>query len=115
MFCACAAPASASSNAPAMRMTVFMSPPIGMSCFLSFDAETGKRLAAPSLRIAPDLSVQTAAVAVHRHHQRTEAAHAEFPQRFRVQVIQVHILDRLDPGGLECRGAPDNGEIRAAQ
>src|SRR5260221_13935074 len=109
MFCACAAPASASSNAPAMRMTVFMSPPIGMSCFSGFDAETGKRLGAPSLRIAPDLSVQTAAVAVHRPHQRPEAAHAEFPQRLRMQVVQVHVLDRLDPGGFEGRGAADDG------
>ena len=50
-------------------------------------------------------AVQAAAVAVHRHAQRAEVADAEPPQALGVQVVQVDVLDLLDPGRLQRRGA----------
>src|SRR4026207_1700772 len=102
ILCACATPARASNSEPAKRMIEFMSPPVGMSAlWLRFYAKALQGPGPAPARIALDLSVQTAAVAVHRDNQRPEAPHAEFPERLRVQVVQVHVLDRLDPGCLQ--------------
>jgi hypothetical protein len=54
-------------------------------------------------------------VAVHRHAQRAEVADAEPPQRLGVQVVQVDVLDLLDPGGFQRGGAADDGQVGAAQ
>ena len=51
---------------------------------------------------------------IHRHQQRTEALDAEAPDALGVEVVHVDLLDRLDPGGLQRRGAADHGEIGAA-
>src|SRR6185295_14666601 len=93
-----------------------MSPPIGMSVLcLRFYAKALQGPGPATARVALDLSVQTAAVAVHRHHQPAEAAHAEFPERFRMQVVQVHLLAGFTPRGLQ-RGRPaDDRQVRAAR
>src|SRR5256885_10699750 len=46
---------------------------------------------------------------------RAEVPDAKLPQRFGIEVIEVHVLDSLDPGRLQRRGAADDGEIGAAQ
>ena len=82
----------------------------------TFDAQ---RLASTSrARAAPAFAtsrIEAAAVAVHCHEQRPEVADAEFPQRFRVEVVEVDVLDRLDPGRFQRRRAADDGEIDAAE
>src|SRR6185436_10717408 len=104
IFCACAPAAIANNSAAIKRIVNFMlSPPKGCGILLRLHAETCQRRGAASARFAVDPGVQAAAVTVHRHHQRAETAHAELPERYRVQVIEIHILDRLDPGGLEGR------------
>src|SRR5689334_21052351 len=116
MFCACAAPASAAISAAAKRMIVFIVPSIfGYGILLRLHAQARERLGAPLPGIAPDLRIQAPALAVHGDDERAEAAHAEFPQRLGMQVVEIDVLDRLDPGGLERRGAPDNREIGAAK
>jgi hypothetical protein len=37
------------------------------------------------------------------------------PEALGIEVVEVHILDRLDPGRLERRGAADDGEVAAAE
>ena len=54
-------------------------------------------------------------MAVHRHQQRPEAAHAELPQRLGIEVIEIDLLDRLDPRRLERGRAADDGEVGAAE
>jgi hypothetical protein len=54
-------------------------------------------------------------VGIHRHQQRAEALHPELPQRLRIEVVEVHLLDRLHPGGLERGGAADDREIGAPE
>src|SRR5690242_12549722 len=116
MFCACAAPASAAISAAAKRMIVLIVPSIfGYGILLRLHAQAGERLRAPLPGIALHLRIQAPAMAVHRDDERPEAAHAEFPERFRMQVVEVDVLDRLDPGGLERRGAADDGEVGAAK
>ena len=44
--------------------------------------------------------VERAAVRIHRHQQRTEAADAELPQAFGIEIVEIDVLDRLDPGRL---------------
>src|SRR5215471_15805990 len=51
---------------------------------------------------------------IHRHQQGTEAADAELPQTFRIELFEIHVLDRLDPGRLECRSATDDGKVSTA-
>src|SRR5690349_3213545 len=116
MFCACAAPTNAAASAMAKRMMVFIDPSnFGYGILLRLDAQAGERFRAPVPGIAFHLRIQAPAVAVHGDHERAEAAHAEFPERFRVQVVEVHVLDRLHPGGLERGGPADNGEVRSAE
>ena len=52
--------------------------------------------------------MKAAAVAVHGHEQRTEAFHAEFPQRLRIEIVEIDVFDLLDPRRLECGGAADD-------
>src|SRR2546430_9461604 len=78
-------------------------------------AESAQRRRAALLRCPLHFRVKTAAVAVHRHQQRAEVPNAKLPQRFWIEVIEVHVLDSLDPGRLQRRGAADDGEVGAAQ
>src|SRR5687768_8072226 len=50
-------------------------------------------------------------MAVHCNDQRAEAVDTESPQGLRIEVVEVYVLDRLDPGGLERGRAADDGEI----
>ena len=78
------------------------------------DARRAPRRAAPRAS-ALTSRVQRAAVRIHRHQQRAEALDAEFPQALGIQVVEIDVLDRLDPGRLQRRGAADDGEIGAAE
>ena len=67
------------------------------------------------LRLARHLAEQVAPVGIHADEQRAESTHAELPQRLRIHVVEVHVLDRLDPGGLQGGGPADDGQVGAAQ
>ena len=54
-------------------------------------------------------------MAVHRDQQRAEVADAELPQALGIEVVEIDVLDRLDPGRLERRRAADDREIDAAE
>src|SRR5215469_4210692 len=81
----------------------------------SLHAERSERGSALRARVGVDHGIDAPTVAVHRHAQRTEVAHAKAPQALRMQVVEIDILDRLDPGRLQRGGAADDGEIRTAQ
>src|SRR5260221_14702311 len=68
----------------------------------------------PLARGVVHIGIEAAAMTVHRHDQRPEAAHAELPERFGIEIVEVDVLDRLDPGRLERRRAADDREICAA-
>src|SRR5438309_9644299 len=78
-------------------------------------AESAQRRRAALLRCALHFRVKTAAVAVHRHQQRAEVPNAKRPERFGIEVIEVHVLDSLDPRRLLRGGAADDGEAGPAQ
>ena len=52
-------------------------------------------------------------MAVHCDQQRAEFFDAKFPQRLGVQVVEIDVLDLLDPCRLQRRSAANNGEIHA--
>src|SRR5882762_9534797 len=58
---------------------------------------------------------QRAAMRIHADQQRAEMFDAESPQALGMQIVEVDILDLLDPGRLQRRRTPDDGEIGAAQ
>ena len=62
-----------------------------------------------------DRVVQTSTVAVHRDQQRSEIVNAELPEAFRIEVIEVDVLDRVDPRRLQRRRAADDCEIDTAR
>src|SRR5262249_53952330 len=105
-LCACSAAKSPAPPEPRIRMSVESSRKL-----FRFHAEARERLLAARLRDALDLRVEARSVAVHGDDQWPEATHAELPQRLGMQVIEIDILDRLDPRGLERRGAADDGEV----
>src|SRR6185437_9797550 len=77
-------------------------------------AEASEDFGAARHGVALDALVRRAAVRIHGHQQRAEAPDAEAPDAFRVEVVHVDLFDRLDPGGLQRRGAADHREIDAA-
>src|SRR3569833_2960944 len=77
-------------------------------------SEIGEDFGAPRLGLILDARVGRAAARIHGDEQRAEALDAETPDAFRVEVVHVDLLDRLDPGGLQRRRAPDHGEVGAA-
>ena len=54
-------------------------------------------------------------MAIHRHQQRPEAFDAKFIEAFRIEIIHIHILHRLNPGSLQSRRTTDHGQIGTAQ
>src|SRR5262245_45055087 len=82
---------------------------------LRLDAEAGQRAASPQCSVALHLRVEAAAMAVHGDHQWAEALHAKLPQRLRIEVVEIHVLDRLDPGGFQGGSAAHDGEIGTAE
>src|SRR5688572_11216074 len=114
MFWACAARAREPATSARTRTINFMNSSSLKRPILPY-AESAQHLCAARSGIGLDVGVKALAMGVHGHEQRPEAAHPELPQRLRVQVVEVHVLDGLHPGGLERRRAADNGEVRPAQ
>src|SRR5690348_16390827 len=114
MFCAFAATAKAKSASARMMSRIVILLGILLMAADS-NAKLAQRFLATLARRLVDAAVNAAAVAVHRHHEGAEAAHTQLPERLGIEVIQVHVLDRFDPGRLERGRAADDGEIGAAQ
>src|SRR5437868_5073955 len=112
MFCAWASASNA--NSASARMMSRMPFLLGVSVAADFNAKSGERCLAARARRLIHLHVNAAAMAVHGDDERTEATHAELPQRLRIEIVHVEVLDRLDPGRLERRRAADDREIGAA-
>src|SRR5687767_4707973 len=110
-FCACAA--KGSKQSASNRTMKFISLLLWILEILPH-AQALQRLGAPLLRRGLDLHIEALAAAVHCNEQGAESVDAELPQRLRMQIVEVDVLDRLDPGRLERRRAADDGEIRAA-
>src|SRR5258706_2491683 len=53
-------------------------------------------------------------MAVHGDQERSETPDPELPDRFGMEVVEVDVLDRLDPGRFQRRGAADDRQIGAA-
>src|SRR6185503_13311990 len=111
-FCACAANGSRASAS--RRANDFISLLLWILEILPH-AQTLQGVGALLLRRSLDPGVEALATAIHGNEQGAESVDAELPQRLRVQVVEVDVLDRLDPGGLERRGAADDGQIGAAE
>src|SRR5258706_13996803 len=88
-------------------------PPLATST--RFHPERSQRRSAVAPRVRVDSGIDAPAVAVHGDAQGTEVAHAKTPQTLRMQIVEIDVLDRLDPGGLQRRSATDDREIRAAE
>src|SRR5207253_7134518 len=80
-----------------------------------FDTQARQSVRAPLARLAVHRLVKARAVAVHGDEERSESPDAELPDGLRIEVVQVHVLDRLHPSGLERRSAADDGEIGSAK
>src|SRR5712691_2806761 len=97
-FLACSAANRPAPPAPRMRTSV-------SSWFIARAsvrrAEAGQDRVAPCRRVALHARIKRPAVRVHGDHEGAEALDAEAPQALRMQVVEVDVLDRLDPGGLE--------------
>ena len=100
-----------------MRVMNFIVSSYGLLIAADYRTPSSRKASRAALlrRIACTARVEAPAVAVHGDEQRAEAADAELPQRLRVEVVEVDVLDGLDPGGLERRGAADDGEVNPAQ
>src|SRR5688500_7798703 len=99
---------------PKIRADNFMTPPFVVRAILPY-AQSAQGVGAALLRSILDPGIQALAMAIHGNEQRTESVDAEFPQRFRIEVVEVDVFDGLDPGGLERGGAADDGDIRSAE
>src|SRR5580765_5534241 len=114
-FCACGvAAAPAKIMDAAMRVTNFIVSSYGLKRILPH-AQSTQGFRAALLRSIAHPRVQALAMAVHGDDQRAEGLDAKLPQRLRVEVVEVDVLDGLDPGRLERRGAADDGELNPAQ
>src|SRR3954470_23624543 len=80
-----------------------------------FDTEFRQSVRAAGTRLAVDLVVEASAMAVHGDQQGPEALHPELPEGLRVQVVEIHVLDRLHPGRLQGCRPPDDGQVGASQ
>src|SRR4051812_39260143 len=110
VFFACSAANSPAPPAPRIRMSVSMR-------WIS----TSRRSNAlqdgvtPARHFFPVIREQRAAMRVHADQQRPETCDAKPPQAFRMQVVEIDVLDLLDPGGFQRGGAADDGEIGATE
>src|ERR1051325_10624563 len=77
-----------------------------------FDTQPGQSFLPAGTRFAVDFLVEAAAVAVHGDEQRPETVDPELPDRLGVEVVQVHVLDRVDPRGFERGRAADDRKVR---
>src|ERR1041384_40977 len=123
-FCACAAPATATASNATMRASNLIESSYGFNRILPHagfgivpamtHAQQAQSLRPALLRRILHLRIEAATVTVHGDDERAETVDAKLPQRFRVEVVEVDVLDGFDPGGLERRGAADDGEVHAA-
>src|SRR5438876_9219094 len=91
-------------------MAIYL-PPLATSTRLH--AERGQRSSAVSPRVRVDRGIDAPPVAVHGDAQGTEVAHAKTPQALRMQIVEIDVLDRLDPGRLQRRRTAGDREIRS--
>jgi hypothetical protein len=82
---------------------------------LARHAKRCEHLITARLGVLHDLRIKIAAVAVHADQQRTESLDLELPERLGIQVVQIDILDRLDPRRLERSRAADDRKVDAAE
>src|SRR5215471_1348062 len=75
-------------------------------------SERGRALS-PCIRIYS--GVDAVAAAVHCHAQGSETPDSKSPQTFRMQIVEIDVLDRLDPCGLKCCRAADDRQVCAAE
>src|SRR5918995_3489091 len=73
--------------------------------------ELGIELLQLLLRALLDVVEDRVAVRVDADDQRPEVLDAELPEALGHQLLPGHLLDLFDLGGLERRGAPDDGEV----
>src|SRR5215211_2822462 len=73
--------------------------------------KTGIELLQLRLGAFLDIAVERAAVRVDPDDQRPEVLDAELPQALGHELLPGHLLDLLDLGGLERRGATDDREV----
>src|SRR5438067_635547 len=112
MFWACA-PSAKDKSASARMMSCIRSSSVLVAA--DFNAKFAQRLFAALARRPVHFAIEAAALAIHGDDERTETAHAELPQRLGIEVIEIDLLDRLDPRRLERRRAADDGEVGAAK
>ncbi len=105
-LCACSAANSPAPPAPRIRISVSAR----LHALTPIDASAAAR----RVRGRPHRVVAAAPVRIHRHQQRPEALDAEFPQAFGIEIVEIDILDLLDPRRLQRRRPADDGEIGAA-
>ena len=82
---------------------------------ITADVQRGERGCAAVASRAVDGVVEARPVAVHRDEQRPEIAHTELPQALGIQIVEIDVLDRLDPCRFERGGAADDREVDAAK
>src|SRR5262245_13800250 len=110
----CASAANGTRHNASSRNTKVITPPIWFWEILPH-AQALQRLRALLLRRGLDPRVEAFAVAVHGNDEGAESVDTELPQRLGIEVVEVHVLDRLDPGGLERRRAADDRQVSASQ
>src|SRR5687767_14434059 len=111
-FCACAANGTRQSASALKRCFIRI---LLWSLEILPHAQALQRLGSSLLRRGVDLVVEARSVAVHGNDQGPEAVDTELPQRLRVKVVEIHVLDSLDPRRLERGRAADDREIGAAE
>src|ERR1700733_5140733 len=111
VFFACNAANSPAPPAPRIRISVS----IRRSSICSGRSDALEDRVAPARHLFLVIRKQRAAVRIHADQQRAEILDAEFPQALGMQVVEIDVLDLLDPGGFQRRGTADDGEIGAAQ
>src|SRR5450631_1126715 len=77
----------------------------------AFDAKRRQRAITARPGVGVDGRKQAAAVAVHGHRERAEIANPESPQAFGIELVQVDVLDRLDPRRFQRRGPADDRKV----
>src|SRR5215203_3951200 len=79
------------------------------------DPHRGERRRPARFGRLADLVVERSAMGIHGDEDRAEALDGKAPERLRVEVLEIDVLDRGDPGRLERRGTADDREIGAAE
>src|SRR4051794_24449679 len=110
VFFACSAANSPAPPAPRIRMSVSM-----RRISTSRRSNAFQDGVAPARHFFPVIREQRAAMRVHADQQRPEMFDAKSPQAFRMQVVEIDVLDLLDPGGLQGRGAADDRKVGSAE